>query len=116
MADLWWPADDEPRPARAARRHAVPDEVRRASVRAMLAFSFTFVSLMVTLFALLAGAWAFFVPLVLVTSLGVLATVWGVLDISISRQIAAQRQWGSGTDTAWANAAAAAPRTRRRAA
>jgi protein-S-isoprenylcysteine O-methyltransferase Ste14 len=110
--DLWWPDDAGPRPVRPPRRRGVPDEVRRASVRAMLTFSFTVLSLMVTVFASLTHAW-FFIPALAVTAVCVLGTVWGLVDIWIARQIAAQRYWGSGTDTAWAHAAAAPPRQRR---
>jgi hypothetical protein len=78
--------------------------VRRASVRAFLILAFTVLSLMLTVLAALTGAW-FFLPAIAVTGAGVLATVWGWLDIWVAHQIAAQRDWGSGTDTAWANAA-----------
>ncbi|WP_051941320.1 hypothetical protein [Phaeacidiphilus oryzae] len=86
--------------------------MRRASVRAFLILSFTVLSLMVTVLAALTHAW-FFLPAIAVSGAGVLGTVWGWLDIWVAHQIAAQRDWGSGTHTAWANAAGTGRPSRR---
>ncbi|MFJ6215912.1 hypothetical protein ACIQGZ_21640 [Streptomyces sp. NPDC092296] len=85
---------------RAARRGRLPDEVRSAAVRAWISFSFTLVSVMVTLLASLADGWLF-VPAVLVTALGFFASTWCLLEIWIARQIAAQRVWSSDAHPAW---------------
>ncbi|AXI76623.1 hypothetical protein [Peterkaempfera bronchialis] len=95
------------------RRRRLPDEVRAAAVRAWLSFAFTLVCLMVTVLASLAGTWVL-LPALLVTALGVLTSTWCLLDIWIARQVAAQRTWGTGTGTAWANAAGTGRPPRRR--
>ncbi|MCD0483712.1 LMBR1 domain-containing protein [Streptacidiphilus sp. ASG 303] len=94
-------------------RRRLPDEVRSAAVRAWMAFSFTLFCLMVTVLAALGHTWLF-LPSLLVTAASVLASTWGLLDVWIARQVAAQRTWGSGTATAWAGAAGAGRRPRRR--
>jgi len=70
----------------------------------MLFFTFALLAVMVTVFASLTHAW-FFVLAVMASSAGIFGSVWGLLDIGVARQVAAQRQWGRGTDTAWAAAA-----------
>lgn len=94
-------------------RRRLPDEVRTAAVRAGLSFAFTFVCLMVTILASLADTWML-VPALLVTAVAVLVSTWSLLEIWIARQVAAQRDWGSGTTTAWAGAAGAGRPARRR--
>ncbi|MER5640005.1 hypothetical protein ABT095_24040 [Kitasatospora sp. NPDC002227] len=75
------------------RRRRLPDEVRNAAVRAWLFFSFTVVALIVASLASIARS-SLLTPALLVTALGVFGTAWGLIDIVISRQIAAQRLRG----------------------
>ncbi|WP_377272585.1 hypothetical protein [Peterkaempfera sp. SMS 1(5)a] len=96
-----------------ATRRRLPDEVRSAAVRAVVSFAFTLVCLMVTVLASLAGGWIL-VPVLLVTAVAVLLSVWTALEIWIARQVAAQRDWGSGSTTAWAGAAGAGRPSRHR--
>ncbi|MGK4584541.1 hypothetical protein [Kitasatospora sp. HPMI-4] len=76
-----------------AARRRLPDEVRSAAVRAWLSFSCTLVTLMVATLASYAGSWLL-APALLATALGVFGTAWCLLEIFISRQIAAQRVRG----------------------
>ncbi|WP_045303634.1 hypothetical protein [Saccharothrix sp. ST-888] len=76
-----------------AARRRLPDEVRSAAVRAWLSFSCTLVSLMVATLASYARSWLL-APALLATGLGVFGTAWCLLEILISRQIAAQRLRG----------------------
>ncbi len=76
-----------------AARRRLPDEVRSAAVRAWLYFSYTVVALTVAALASIARS-PILTPALLATALGVFATAWGLLDIVISRQIAAQRLRG----------------------
>ncbi|MFD9127628.1 hypothetical protein [Kitasatospora sp. NPDC059571] len=72
-------------------RRRLPDEVRAAAVRALLSFSLTLVAL--TIAVLASYAHAALLPLALFAmALGVFGTVWSLLEILISRQIAAQRR------------------------
>ncbi|WP_055588685.1 hypothetical protein [Peterkaempfera griseoplana] len=96
-----------------AQRRRLPDEVRSAAVRAGVSFAFTLVCVMVTVLASLGGTWIL-VPVLLLTAVSVLFCLWTVLEIWIARQVAAQRDWGSGTTTAWAGAAGAGRPARRR--
>lgn len=77
----------------AARRRRLPDEVRAAAVRAWLFFSCTLISLIVATLASYARSWLL-TPALMATALGVFGTAWGLLEILISRQIAAQRRRG----------------------
>jgi hypothetical protein len=74
-------------------RRRLPDEVRSAAVRAWLYFSYTVVALTVAVLASIAHS-PLLTPALLATALGVFGTAWGLLDIVISRQIAAQRLRG----------------------
>ncbi|AUG81379.1 hypothetical protein CFP65_6736 [Kitasatospora sp. MMS16-BH015] len=69
------------------------EEVRRAAVRAYLFFSCTVVALLVASMASLAHS-TLLMPALLTTALGVFGTAWGLIDIVIARQIAAQRRRG----------------------
>ncbi|GAA4992441.1 hypothetical protein [Kitasatospora paranensis] len=74
-------------------RRRLPDEVRAAAVRAWLSFSLTLVALTVAVLA--SYAHSRLLPLSLFgMGLGVFGTVWSLLEILISRQIAAQRRRG----------------------
>ncbi|WP_280701252.1 hypothetical protein [Kitasatospora sp. GP82] len=79
-----------------AARRRLPDEVRSAAVRAWLIFSCTLVSLMVAVVASYGHSWLL-TPALLTTGLGVFGTLWCLLEILISRQIAAQRLRGPGS-------------------
>ncbi|WP_405016370.1 hypothetical protein OHV05_04055 [Kitasatospora sp. NBC_00070] len=81
-----------PMPA-ARRRRRLPDEVRAAAVRAWMFFSCTLISLIVATLASYARSWLL-TPALMATALGVFGTAWGLLEILISRQIAAQERRG----------------------
>ncbi|MER7584648.1 hypothetical protein [Kitasatospora sp. NPDC097691] len=72
------------------RRRRLPDEVRAAAVRAVLSLAFTLVGVVVATLASYAGSWML-TPALMAMGLGVFATMWCLLEILISRQIAAQR-------------------------
>lgn len=72
------------------RRRRLPDEVRAAAVRAVLSFSFTLVGMVVATLASYAGSWLL-APALMAMGLGVFGTAWCLLEILISRQVAAQR-------------------------
>ncbi|MFJ6769836.1 hypothetical protein ACIQOV_02440 [Kitasatospora sp. NPDC091257] len=72
------------------RRRRLPDEVRAAAVRAVLCLSFTLVGVVVATLASYAGSWLL-TPALLAMGLGVFGTMWCLLEILISRQVAAQR-------------------------
>ncbi|GAA2151534.1 hypothetical protein GCM10009760_46990 [Kitasatospora kazusensis] len=74
-------------------RRRLPDEVRSAAVRAWLYLSCTVVALLVAGLASIARS-PLLTPALLATALGVFGTAWGLLDIVIARQIAAQRLRG----------------------
>ncbi|MFJ6138986.1 hypothetical protein [Kitasatospora sp. NPDC092286] len=76
-----------------ARRRRLPDEVRAAVVRAVLCLSFTLVGLVVATLASYADSWLM-TPAMMAMGLGVFGTMWCLLEILISRQIAAQRMRG----------------------
>ncbi|MER6304249.1 hypothetical protein ABT247_32545 [Kitasatospora sp. NPDC001539] len=72
------------------RRRRLPDEVRAAAVRAVLSLAFTLVGVVVATLASYAGS-GMLVPALMAMGLGVFGTMWCLLEILISRQIAAQR-------------------------
>ncbi|MFI6445856.1 hypothetical protein [Kitasatospora sp. NPDC050543] len=74
-------------------RRRLPDEVRAAAIRAWMCLSCTLVSLMLATLASYAGSWLL-TPALMVVALGVFGTTWSLLEIMISRQIAAQRRRG----------------------
>ncbi|MFD7452178.1 hypothetical protein [Kitasatospora sp. NPDC059827] len=75
------------------RRRRLPDEVRSAAVRAVLCLSFTLVGVVVATLASYAGSWLM-TPALMAMGLGVFGTMWCLLEILISRQVAAQRMRG----------------------
>ncbi|WP_329561809.1 hypothetical protein [Kitasatospora sp. NBC_01266] len=82
----------------AAARRRMPDEVRAAAVRTVLFLAFTLVSLTVATMASLAHAKKTLTVMLLVSGVGVFGIAWCLLEIVISRQIAAQRRRGPGHD------------------
>ncbi|MGW2377162.1 MULTISPECIES: hypothetical protein [Kitasatospora] len=76
------------------RRRRLPDEVRSATVRAVLCLAFTLVGVVVATLASYAGSWLM-TPALMAMGLGVFGTMWCLLEILISRQVAAQRMRGS---------------------
>ncbi|MEW1910226.1 hypothetical protein AB0442_17500 [Kitasatospora sp. NPDC085895] len=70
-----------------------PHEVRSAAVRALFSLSLTLVALIVATLASYAGS-GLLAPALLLMALGVFGTAWSLLEILISRQIAAQRLRG----------------------
>ncbi|WP_371477912.1 hypothetical protein [Kitasatospora sp. NBC_00315] len=76
-----------------AARRRLPDEVRSAAVRAVLCLAFTLVCLTVAVFASYAGT-GLLTPALMAMGLGVFGTMWCLLEIMISRQVAAQRARG----------------------
>lgn len=72
------------------RRRRLPDEVRAAAVRAVLSLAFTLVGVVVATLASYAGSWML-TPALMAMGLGVFATMWCLLEILISRQVASQR-------------------------
>ncbi|MGW3042643.1 hypothetical protein ACWC9T_21965 [Kitasatospora sp. NPDC001159] len=75
------------------RRRRLPDEVRAAAVRAVLCLAFTLVGVVVATLASYAGSWLM-TPALMAMGLGVFGTMWCLLEILISRQVAAQRMRG----------------------
>ncbi|MFG3056816.1 hypothetical protein ACGFZP_38510 [Kitasatospora sp. NPDC048239] len=82
----------------ARRRRRLPDEVRAAVVRAVLCLAFTLVGLLVATLASYADSWLM-TPALMAMGLGVFGTMWCLLEIMISRQVAAQRMRGPGQAT-----------------
>ncbi|WP_405364912.1 hypothetical protein [Kitasatospora sp. NBC_00039] len=78
----------------ARRRRRLPDEVRVAAVRAVLCLAFTLVGLLIATLASYAGSWLM-TPALMAMGLGVFGSAWCLLEILISRQVAAQRMRGS---------------------
>lgn len=72
-------------------RRRLPDEVRAAAVRAWLGFSLTLVAVIVAVLASYGGS-GLLAPALAVMAVGVFGTAWSLLDILVSRQIAAQRR------------------------
>ncbi|MGF1429206.1 hypothetical protein [Kitasatospora sp. LaBMicrA B282] len=83
----------------AAARRRMPDEVRAAAVRTVVFLAFTLVSLSVATLASFAHARKALTLMLLVSGIGVFGIVWCLLEIVISRQIAAQRRRGPGYDS-----------------
>ncbi|MEV6978267.1 hypothetical protein [Kitasatospora sp. NPDC093806] len=94
----------------ARRRRRLPDEVRTAVVRAVLCLSFTLVGLVVATLSSYADSWLM-TPALMAMGLGVFGTMWCLLEILISRQVAAQRMRGPNSAHPMAGSRApAAPR------
>ncbi|MDY0816019.1 hypothetical protein [Kitasatospora purpeofusca] len=74
----------------ARRRRRLPDEVRIAVVRAVLCLAFTLVGIVVAALSSYADSWLM-TPALMAMGLGVFGTMWCLLEILISRQVAAQR-------------------------
>ncbi|MEV0194265.1 hypothetical protein AB0I39_37810 [Kitasatospora purpeofusca] len=74
----------------ARRRRRLPDEVRTAVVRAVLCLAFTLVGIVVAALSSYADSWLM-TPALMAMGLGVFGTMWCLLEILISRQVAAQR-------------------------
>ncbi len=74
----------------ARRRRRLPDEVRTAVVRAMLCLAFTLVGIVLAALSSYADSWLM-TPALMAMGLGVFGTMWCLLEILISRQVAAQR-------------------------
>ncbi|MEV7775482.1 hypothetical protein [Kitasatospora sp. NPDC086791] len=72
------------------RRRRLPDEVRAAAVRAVLSLAFTLVGVVVATLSSYAGSWML-TPALMAMGIGVFGTMWCLLEILISRQVAAQR-------------------------
>ncbi|MFD7644706.1 hypothetical protein ACFV4P_29130 [Kitasatospora sp. NPDC059795] len=73
------------------RRRRLPDEVRAAAVRAGLAFAFTVVTVIVAVLA----SWShtgLIVPALALMAMGVFVLVWCLIDVVVSRQVAASRR------------------------
>ncbi|MFI9788440.1 hypothetical protein ACIHEI_33750 [Kitasatospora sp. NPDC051984] len=73
------------------RRSRLPDEVRAAAVRAGLAFAFTVVTVIVAVLA----SWShttLIVPALATMAMGVFILAWCLIDIVVSRQVAASRR------------------------
>ncbi|MFJ3793710.1 hypothetical protein [Kitasatospora sp. NPDC090091] len=92
----------------ARRRRRLPDEVRVAVVRAVLCLAFTLVGLLVAALASYADSWLL-TPALMAMGLGVFGTMWCLLEILISRQVAAQRVRGPNAASPMAGSRAAAP-------
>ncbi|MFG2848399.1 hypothetical protein ACGF12_35360 [Kitasatospora sp. NPDC048296] len=75
------------------RRRRLPDEVRAAAVRAVLCLAFTLVGVVVATLSSYAGSWLM-TPALMAMGLGVFGTMWCLLEILISRQVATQRMRG----------------------
>ncbi|WP_405007453.1 hypothetical protein OHV13_28335 [Kitasatospora purpeofusca] len=74
----------------ARRRRRLPDEVRTAVVRAVLCLAFTLVGIVLAALSSYADSWLM-TPALMAMGLGVFGTMWCLLEILISRQVAAQR-------------------------
>ncbi|MFF2630941.1 hypothetical protein ACFVUN_34900 [Kitasatospora griseola] len=73
------------------RRRRLPDEVRAAAVRAGLAFAFTVVTVIVAVLA----SWShttLIVPALAMMAMGVFVLAWCLIDVVVSRQVAASRR------------------------
>ncbi|MBD0691481.1 hypothetical protein [Streptomyces sp. CBMA123] len=88
------------------RRRRLPDEVRSAAVRAVLCLAFTLVGVVVATLASYAGSWLM-TPALMAMGLGVFGTMWCLLEILISRQVAAQRMRGPNSASPMAGSRAA---------
>ncbi|MFD4910182.1 hypothetical protein [Kitasatospora purpeofusca] len=74
----------------ARRRRRLPDEVRTAVVRAVLCLALTMVGIVLAVLSSYADSWLM-TPALMAMGLGVFGTMWCLLEILISRQVAAQR-------------------------
>ncbi|MFD7414360.1 hypothetical protein [Kitasatospora purpeofusca] len=74
----------------ARRRRRLPDEVRTAVVRAVLCLALTLVGIVLAVLSSYADSWLM-TPALMAMGLGVFGTMWCLLEILISRQVAAQR-------------------------
>ena len=90
---------------RSRRPRAMPDQVRTAACRALVAWALTLCGTMVAVLAWFAGTW-FVASVVLGTAGLALAATWCTLDIWVARQVAAQEclrntvpVWGSPATT-----------------
>ncbi|WP_406195783.1 hypothetical protein OH807_08240 [Kitasatospora sp. NBC_01560] len=92
----------------ARRRRRLPDEVRAATIRAVLCLAFTLVGLLVATLASYAGSWLL-TPALMAMGLGVFGCMWCLLEIMISRQVAAQRARGPNAASPMAGSRAAGP-------
>ncbi|MED7950061.1 hypothetical protein [Streptomyces sp. BE303] len=77
----------------ARRRRRLPDEVRTTVVRAVLCLAFTLVGIVLAALSSYADSWLM-TPALMAMGLGVFGTMWCLLEILISRQVAAQRLRG----------------------
>jgi hypothetical protein len=82
-----------------AARRRMPDEVRRALVRAFVFFAFAFNCLMLATLGSLAHMPRMLTVTLTGTGIGVFGLVFCLLEALIGRQIAAQRRRGPGRDT-----------------
>ncbi|MGW2032143.1 hypothetical protein [Streptomyces spinosus] len=73
-----------------ARRHPLPDPVRRAAVRAVLVISVTLIQAMVAFLCTLAGSWLAF-PMVISGVASTVVATWAVVDVWVTRQVWNQR-------------------------
>ena len=80
-------------PTMPSARRRLPDEVRSAAIRAVLCLACTLVGLTVAVLASYADS-GLLTPALMAMGLGVFGTMWCLLEILISRQIAAQRARG----------------------
>ncbi|MFD0276133.1 hypothetical protein ACFVHB_19800 [Kitasatospora sp. NPDC127111] len=92
----------------ARRRRRLPDEVRTAAVRAVLCLAFTLVGLLVATLASYADSWLL-TPALMAMGIGVFGSMWCLLELLISRQIAAQRMRGPNSASPMAGSRAAGP-------
>ncbi|MFE9428207.1 hypothetical protein ACFYNO_35220 [Kitasatospora sp. NPDC006697] len=81
-----------------APRRRMPDEVRSASVRTVIFLALTIIFLMYSSMASLDHAKKAMTAGLILTGVGVFGIAWCLLEIVISRQIAAQRRRGPGRD------------------
>ncbi|MFF7458849.1 hypothetical protein [Kitasatospora sp. NPDC008115] len=93
----------------ARRRRRLPDEVRRAVVRAVLCLSFTLVGIVVATLSSYADSWLM-TPALMAMGVGVFGTMWCLLEILISRQVAAQRMRAPNSASPMAGSRASAGR------
>ncbi len=82
-----------------AARRRMPDEVRSAAVRTVLFLAFTLVALTIATLASYAHTAKVLTLALGASGLGVFGIAWCLLEIMISRQIAAQRRRGPGRDS-----------------
>ncbi|MEU3187320.1 hypothetical protein ABZ707_24420 [Streptomyces sp. NPDC006923] len=71
-------------------RYRMPDQVRRAAVRAVIIAAVTLIQAMIAFLSTLAGSWLAF-PMVLSSVASTVVATWGVLDVWVTRQMWNQR-------------------------